>query len=233
MNAAAHALPDGGSLAGALWRFELMPSLLFHPSRIDEWLPQAASGWTVGPRLHRHASAALLRRLGLGRITQPQDPALAVCMAPDPLFDSLVPACGLVLLGPMLRRVIARTDVQRVREQVGTDGLHHARSAAHLWDGEPAITIDPYPGGGLPGEAPAAGLGAEALRLGEALLAAAMEAGTPPVARRGLLRLPADAPLRAAALPMALQAPDRALVLARGVLAELDPTWHSSFPDPR
>jgi len=60
-----------------------------------------------------------------------------------------------------------------------------------------------------------------------------MEAGTLPVARRGLLRLPADAPLRASALPQDLQSPGSALVLARDVMADIDPTWHSSFPDPR
>jgi hypothetical protein len=233
MDHAAPAWPAGDPLAVAFRRFELLPSLLFHPSRVAEWLPPDASALGAGPSLHRHASAGLLRRLGLGRITQPREPALAVCMAPDALFNWLVLAGGLVLLGPMLRRVIARDDVRRVREQVGTDGLRFARAAGPLWDGELAVTSGTFPDAGLPGEVPATGLRAEALRLGEALAAAAMDAGTPPVARRGLLRLPADAPMRASALPPPLQSPDDALALVRAVLHELDPTWLSSFPDPR
>jgi hypothetical protein len=232
MDYAAHPVP-AGDLAGALRRFELLPSLLFHPSRTAEWLPSDASTLEANARLHRHASTGLLRRLGLGRITQPNDPALAVCMAPQALFSSLVLACGLVLLGPMLRRVIAREDVQRVREQVGTEGLCFARASIALWDGAPAITSEAFPDAGLPGEAPATGLRAEALRLGEAMVAAAMDAGTPPVARRGLLRLPADAPMRASALPAALQSPERALAFARATVCELDPAWHSLFPAPR
>mgnify|MGYP001627415569 CR=1 FL=1 len=224
MNTAAAFAAAGEPVASALARFELLPSLLFHPARRAEWLPSQAGALADGTALHRHASAGLLRRLGLARIADRGDPALPVCAAPDPLFGQLTLACGLVLLGPMLRRMITRGDVRQACEQLGTEGLSFARGGATFWDAEPAAAA----------QAPDAdGLRLQALRLGEALVAAATDAATGPVGRRGLLRLPADAPLRVAALPPDLQSPSGALGLVRRILAHMDPTWHSSFPDPR
>lgn len=217
----------GHSLAGTLLRFNLLPTRLYPASRRHEWLPRefdalAARGYDLAP-WHRHASAALLRRGDLGLVRTVDDPALPLCLCEPQLFDRLLLACGLAILAPQIRRVIARAEVACLLEQLGEAGLEFARHHAPVvGDGlEPGPTLEP------------AFAGAQARRVGGALLSEVFGKADPAVGQRGLMRLPPAADFMGVLLPPAVFRNGAALSLARTVLKELDPEWLSSFPDPR
>lgn len=219
--------------AARLLRFNLLPSRLFHASRRDEWLPAKAEplvDTAAEPAnddlLHRHVSAALMRRLDLGLVQGFDDPALPVCLAAQEDFERLALCAGLVVLSPAMRQVIARADVVALEHEVGLFGLQFARRVApRLW--KPAADDGPAP------RLATAQAGEQALRLGRALLACALGGTTPPVAWRGLLRLPAQAGDAIGELPASLAYGPSALALTLNILKELDPAWLSSFPAPR
>ncbi|MES2480736.1 MAG: SctK family type III secretion system sorting platform protein [Pseudomonadota bacterium] len=223
MNATARHAWMAHPLAGMLLRFNLEPAWLFHPSRQAEWQPEGAQALPAAGSLARHVSGALLRRLGLARVERLDDPALPLFMAPAPLFERLTLCCGLVVLGPSLRRVIARAEVLALQAQLGEDGLRFARAAARLWDAAGPVSMEPA----------ANGVYEQALRSGAALLWLAAASAAEPVAQRALLRLPVDAQDAVIDLPHPLERPANALALARSVLDELEPAWLSSFPAPR
>lgn len=210
-------------LAGMLLRFNLEPAWLFHPSRQSEWQDESAQALPAAGTLARHVSGALLRRLGLARVEGLDDSALPLFMAPAPLFERLTLCCGLVVLGPSLRRVIARPEVLALQAQLGQDGLRFARAAVRLWDAAAPAAVVPT----------ANAVRAQALHAGAALLWLAATTAAEPVAQRARLRLPLDAQDAVIDLPHPLERPANALALARSVLEELEPAWLSSFPAPR
>ncbi len=226
------------ALARAMLEANALPSSLAHPARLEAW---GGAGTGLWPRLrevlgrlaadtrvagegilHRHVSAALLRdpALGLGWIDSPEDPALALCAAPAHLFDSLQRHAGLVLLGPAIRQVIARAELAALEMQLGPGSLEFVRrQAPRLWAG----------GGGAPAlRVEAATVSEQTLRWGAEVLARAFEAASPPVTRRGHLRLPPQ--VGREPLPAGLDEPHQALALARALLHELDAPWLSLFP---
>lgn len=192
---------------------------------------QAVSGEAI---LHRHVSAAMLSdaALGLGWIESPDDPALALCTAPPPLFTAVQRAAGLMMLGPGIRQVISRSDLVLMEQQIGPESMDFVRRVApRLWIGGTVARVD------------AAEISAQALAWGGQLLARAWAIASPPVARRGMLRLPPEVgavagtvtgdEFRPGRLSGRLPAPAQALALARAILHELDAVWLSHFPAPR
>jgi hypothetical protein len=210
-------------LAGLLLRFNLEPAWLFHPSRQSEWQTESEQALPRGASLARHMSGALLRQLGLARVDGLDDPALPLFMAQAPLFERLTLCCGLVVLGPSLRRVIARAEVLALQAQLGEAGLHFARTAVRLWDAPVPAAVEPA----------SSAVYEQALGAGAAVLWLAAVSAAEPVRQRAHLRLPLDAQDAVVELPHPLERPANALALARSVLAELDPAWLSSFPAPR
>ena len=209
--------------APALLRFNLHVADLLHPQRHIEWEPlpvQRADPRAVAG-LGRHASAFILRRLGLRPVRSLDDPTLPLCMAGPDLFERLTRCCGLLVLGPAVRRVIVRAEVQALRAQLGEEGLHFCRvQVPSTWAGggdSPALRAESR---------------VQALGLGGALLERAFACASPPVAQRARLRLAPDLDAWRGELPESLGNPAAALAAARGVLQILDPTWLSSFPAP-
>ncbi len=213
-------------LGPALAAFNLLPSRYVHASRQGEWLPPAARPLLEAlagddatlARLHRQASAVLLQSQDLGVVDDLAHPCLPLFLADADLFERLTLCCGLVLLAPAIRHVIAREEVAALREALGERHLAFARLlGTRLWAGEPsAMVLDLEQVRG------------QALALGAALLARACVQVPQPLARRALLRLPLQ---RAdAALPESLAQGDAARRLALKVLEELDPPWLSFFP---
>ncbi len=259
---AADAFPSPGSasaqvLAPVLLQANVLPSRLAHPLWLEAWADLASGLWgrvleallRLGAQgspvngeaiLHRHVSAAMLRdqSLDLGWIDGPTDPALPLCLAPPPLFSSVLRAAGLVLVGPSIRQVIVRSDLARIEQQMGAESMEFVRRAApRLWAGDgqgPRVQAD--------------ALETQVEQWGCALLAHAFSAGEGPVARRGRLRLPPAAvvagekanevplkPLESAgmgihALPGTLSDPLQALALCRALIQERDAQWLSHFP---
>jgi type III secretion protein K len=207
-------------LAEALLRFNLLPSLLLHPTR--EALP-ARGALKALPALHRHRSAALLKDLGLSPVLGLDDPALPLAMLPAAHFERLLCLLGAALNAPHLRRTITRDDLAALKSQLGAEGMAMARSptAAAL--------------AGLP-VAPdwvAAHAAALCLAWGAAVLAQAFDTAAPEVAGRARLRLAPEADALRAPLAAAGLTPERALAAALALLHTLEPAWLSSFPTTR
>lgn len=233
----------------ALLEANALPSRLAHPAWLEAWACAGAGLWqrllqALQPlepgaaTLHRHVSGALLRdpALDLGWIAGLDDPALPLCLAPPPLFEALQRRAGLVLLGPAIRQVIVRSELARIEQRLGAPALDFVRQQApRLWAGLVA-----------PARLAPAEVEAQVMRWGAALLARALDVATPPVARRGRLRLaPAEGSpsgsmlpeielpatvLPATVLPENVLGAPQALSLARALLQELDPPWFSHFP---
>jgi hypothetical protein len=204
-------------LAQALLRFNLLPSHFLHPAR-DDAVPALAL--KALPGLHRHRSAALLKKHGLDPVLSLDDPALPLAMLPEPHFGRLLLLLGAALNAPHVRRTIARHQIALLRQQIGSEGLAIARTptAAAL--------------AGLPVAPDWEGARAAALcgAWGAAVLAHAFDAASPPVAQRALLRLAPEADALRASLVAAGLQPLRALTVARELLQTLEPAWLSSFP---
>lgn len=203
-------------LAGALVRFNVLPSLFIHPLR--------AAGWPVAQELpsavHQHWSAALIKEEALEPVLSLDEPALSLALLPQELFAPLMLLCGIRLNALHVRRAIARTEVELLRAQLGDEGLAAARtrSATSLagmpcapdWDAACARELCEAWGAGL--------------------LARAFDGASPALARRAALRLPETAaPVRARLAGAGLQ-PSDALALAHEHLNLMDPAWLSCFP---
>ncbi len=214
----------------ALLRFNLNPSRLVHPSRVQALLPPGLLAcWPdpgqalEDPRLHRHWSGALVAEHGLLPPESIDEAGLVLGALPQPLFGPLAMYCGLALLAPEIRRVITRTDVAALEAQVGPRGLAFARRGARGFWGAMRSPV-----------ALAAGeVAVPAMHLGAAVLDLAWTGASVSVAGRARLRLPAGAldvhdEARSAVVD-AVEGEDRARALALAVLQELEPTWLSSF----
>lgn len=228
----------GHPLAAQLLRVNALPSRFGHAGRLARWaglpdstwdaltlrLGQLAFGAGAGEGaqaiLHKHLSAALLEDpdLQLGWIDDWSDPALPLCMAPEGLWHDLQRHAGLLVLGPGIRQTIVRSDLSLILDKLGGAALDFVRQhAPRLWMGGPAA---PRP---IPAECDA-----QADRWGVELVRCALGAGSPPVARRGALRLPVDNDQPG--LPAELADPLHALTLCRELLNLLDAPWLSHFP---
>lgn len=213
------------SLDERLLSFNLLPSRWAHRQRLASWaraasrLPRDAAGER---RLHRHLSAAFLRSERPGVVQSLDDPLLAVFLADEATLDPLVLHCGLVILGPAIRRVILRDEVKDLHTSLGEYGLSFARhEAAGLGlPGLERLPVLPL----LPSKSHA-----QAVALGTALLLQASRGATVPVAARAVLRLAPSVMDEALVLPSLLCEPQDAARLALTTLDHLDPAWMSLF----
>ena len=217
-------------LAAAFLGFNLLPAEWRHPSHsvpgdVDRAPREAADALaSANPRaLRRHTSAMLLQAMGPDEAVVPglRDPALPVFMACEGSFERMRVGCGLVLLGPSIRRIITRDDLQALRAELTREELDFARaSARRLVSADVSLDV-------------AVSLGRvreQANGLGYAVLAVAAGCASSPVACRARLRLPAMPQSPDIELPPALRDGASALAFARGVLQEVDPEWLSLFP---
>lgn len=220
-------------LAAAFLGFNLLPADWMHPSHSTPWnvdedlqAKLVACGALASedlPVLRRHASAMLLSSLGSDDAVVPglSDPALPVFMACEESFTRLLVGCGLAMLGPSIRRIITRDDLQALRAELTREELDFARrSASSLLPADAS-------------EGVAVSLGhvqEQARELGYQALAVVAEHASPPVACRARLRLPSTPHPAPLDLPLSLRNGESALALARGVLLEVDPEWMSLFP---
>lgn len=207
-------------MAEALLRFNLVPSLLLHPGRDTDAPPAELKSL---PGLHRHRSAALLKRHGLDPVLDFEDPALPIAMLPQAHFERLLLLTGAALNAPHIRRTIARSEISELKARLGTEGMAAARTST-------AATLSGLPV--APDWEPAR---ADVLCMawGAAIVAQAFDAATPPVGRRGRLRLAPEADVLRTPLAAAGLQPERALRVARELLQSLEPAWLSSFPATR
>ncbi len=220
-------------LAAAFLGFNLLPVDWMHPSRSASWdvdeacrakLAACGALASADPRaLRRHANTSLLNALGPEEavVSGLRDPALPLFMTCEESFERLLVGCGLMLLGPSIRRIITREDLQALRTELTREELDFARESA---------------GRRLPsdtGEGVAVSMGhvrEQARGLGYQVLAIVAEHACLPVACRARLRLPSIPPAPHSELPLPLRDGASALAFARGVLQEVDPEWLSLFP---
>ena len=220
-------------LAAAFLGFNLLPADWTHPSHSTPWnvdedlqakLVACGALASADPRvLRRHASAMRLNSLGPDEAVVPglRDPALPVFMACEESFERLRVGCGLAMLGPSIRRIITRDDLQALRAELTREELDFARGSASSL----------LPADASEGVAVSLGHVREQARgLGYQVLAVVSEHACPPVACRGRLRLPSMTQPSPFELPLPLRDGASALALARGVLLEVDPEWMSLFP---
>lgn len=219
-------------LAEALLRFDRLPSLWLHPSRLGSLFPAAARalldaaapGSAAWRRWHRHGSSALARELALAPVGGFGEAGLPLALLPTVHWDALLPLAGATLAGPQLRRVIAREPVQALRAQLGSAfDFVRTPEAVALYPGRSGAAAPP-----LALERAAA----ECTQGGALLLARAFDAAAPAVAARGRLRLPQGA-VEAAAQALSSLAPAQALQLSYSLVERIDPAWLSSFPAAR
>lgn len=175
-------------------------------------------------RLHRQVSAALLRDRNPGIVSTLDDPLLPLFMSDEKTFERLGRHCGLLVLGPAIRRVILRDEVKALQSELNPAELDFARKVAtRLWAGQPSMGAEPsLPFGRLDDRVEAMGAG---------LLFLASQRATSPVAERALLRLPEDVQDDVLDLPESLADRRVAAELALSVLEYLDAAWLSEFPN--
>lgn len=212
--------------AAALLRFDQLPSVFLHPSRIDEHMPPAAhallrataEGTPAWFRLHRYWSQSLALSLDLAQIKDAEDPALCIAALPPSLWERLLRLAGATLAAPQLRRVIAGEHVRAIEKTLGGEALDYiCRSANPAHPGLPqSLALAP------------ATLAASCLQWGAALAARTLDACAPATAQRARLRLPQQA---IDAIPEALSpiSAAAALGLLLGLVERMDASWHSSF----
>lgn len=226
---AALAQPAWSSALGQrLLAFNLLPSRCLHPTHWawDEWtqgLDRSALDPAGLRRLHRQVSAALLRSREFGTVSALDDPMLPVFMLDTEVFHRLGRYCGLLVLGPAIRRVILRDEVRALQAELDSAEVDFARKVApRLWACRPSSgTEASLAFGALDGQVQAMGAG---------LLFLAAQSATPPVAQRALLRLPRSAQDDVLGLPVSIGDRLVAAQLVLSVLDHLDPVWLSEFP---
>jgi type III secretion protein K len=204
-------------LAEALFRFALLPSMFMHPRRDPTGM---APELKALPALHRHRSAALMKKYGLDPELDVNDPALPLAMLPQLHLDRMLLLLGAALNAPHIRRTIAREELNVLKKQLGTEGIAVARTpAAHALAGLPVAP-----------DWNVAEARAICTAWGSAVAVHAFDAAAPQVGIRGRLRLAPEADMLRAPLSAAGLQPQMALVVARELLHTLEPAWLSSFP---
>jgi hypothetical protein len=211
--------------AEALLRFNFLPSMLVHPSRLAQRLPAAFASMSgpgaaaIGqPILHRHWSATLRREMSLGTVDSLEDAVLPLAMLDRAAFELLTLWCGIAVLAPAIRRVIMKDEVAALASEFGEAGLSFARHQA------PAQPL------GAQVQLTAGAAGNQARRLGESLMSVAFEAASAEVGSRARLRLSPEAGQARGELPPAWGQAPVALTVCRRALEILDNPWLSSFP---
>lgn len=213
----------------------LAPGPWVHASHWPQLLPpelQAMLGEGMPAPVQRaawcEANACAIRHFGLSPVEDLSDPCLAAALLPQPGWSRWLLHCGLRVLGPQVRRVIAGHEVQALLAQWGDEGLAFARrhgggssASSPQQEGRPSQEAALL----MPEEAEG-----QALQLGQAMAAVASGQASEPVAQRLRLRLPPDAGVGAVYLPAPWTETEGAWQAAFEVLQEIDPSWCSSFP---
>ncbi len=205
----------------------LAPGPWVHPSHWAGVLEPALEGLLrpeVPPALRRaawrQANRRVLDHFALAPIETPADPWLAPALLAPTAWDRWIFHCGLAVMAPQIRRVIAGAEVQLLQASLGEAGLRFARrGAACQWEGAAGDLVLVSDQAAL-----------QARQMGAALVSVAAAAGQGPVHQRLRLRLPGDAAVACAHLSEPLSHPARASELALSVLQEIDPSWCSWFP---
>lgn len=226
MTAYGQDLASASPLAHSLLSFNLLPTRWCHPSNLAPWADAAAAlqaGQEAIRRFHRQASADFLRVRQPGVVLSLDDPVLPVFLADDTTFQRLLRLCGLVVLGPAIRRVIVRDEVRALQDALDPEELAFTRRVAPgLWPRDPAAACEVLL---TPDE-----VVDQVAALGCGLLFLAAQLATPPVGARALLRLPASAEDDVLQLPDSLGDRQVAAQVVLGVLGHLDASWLSVFP---
>lgn len=136
MNSAA--LDISSPLSAALHVFNLLPSHTLHPERaIVLWPEDAAHADVVAHTdvqraLHRQRSTQLLHTLGedAQTVNDVTSDALPLALAEPALLQSLTQMSGVLLLGGMLRRTIARGHLAEAKKALGETAFQWARNDA-------------------------------------------------------------------------------------------------------
>ena len=211
-------------MAQNLIRFNALPSLNLHASRLAKLMPLGVLS-EISPALwNRHCSAILLQSLDSQPVLTLEDPALPLAMLPAPMFERLTLWSGVLLVAPWIQRTIARADVLELNSQLGAEAVNFALNTA---PGLLKLSSPPQADFLFAADQSRA----QALQLGSALLSAAFATAPPGIAQRGLLRLPADVvDIRAKIATTVLKNDAQALLLARSMTHLLEPAWLSSFP---
>lgn len=170
------------------------------------------------PTLERHRADRQLQDADLAALVPWQEPALPLLLLPAARLQALVLQCGVLLTASEIRRCIRRHDREQLQDQLGAAACRFAcLRAPTLHAGLKVV-----PGWELPSARECArGAGA-------ALLCRALDGAPSGVRQRGRWQLPTPAPTLQQAVDEHLE-PAAALGLARALLAELEPTWLSSF----
>ena len=132
------ALDFSSPLLVPLQVFNLLPSRTLHAERARAFWPEDAEHApllqheSVERALHRQRSAELLQ--SLGEHAQPVDDLahaeLPLALAAPPLLAQLARLSGVMLMGSMLRRTIARDHVAHAKQVLGAEVFHWAQGDA-------------------------------------------------------------------------------------------------------
>ena len=219
-------------LLAPLQVFNLLPSRTLHAERARAFWPEDAEHApllqheSVERALHRQRSAELLQ--SLGEHAQPVDDLahaeLPLALAAPPLLAQLARLSGVMLMGGMLRRTIARDHVAHAKQVLGAEIFHWAQGDAEaLHPGLDDAQLRPWLGDDLH---------ASAVALGSGLVANAWHEAPAPIRLRANWKLPAQAETQELRAASGL-APHAARDVCLALMQQLDSTWLSSFPATR
>ncbi len=198
------------------WLFNLLAAFNFRPAdyvhptrRLRAAGPQSEALWCQ-PRARSALSALLLRALSLQDrpCADASRGELPQALLEPARLNHLALAVGAVVLGPRIRRSIARADVLRWKEQLTPALYAFATHSAPLLPLQSLLPSEPQD------EAP--------LDLGCAWITASLEDAPEELRERALLKLPAD--VQRGAIE-----PARARQVVQCVHSMLEPRWCSSF----
>lgn len=215
-----------GPLVVPLLEFNLLPSRTLHADHAQRLLGAVPEGLRRDARmqrvLHRHWSKQLLKRLGAAAapVLDWSEPALPLALASPALLSRLARDVGIALIGPAVRRVVRREDVQAARRALGDAGMAWALGDARLLH-EGMAHLDQWRTLGFAKAADALGAG---------LLCQAWQDAPPPLRLRADWKLPAQASSPDAREASGLE-PEAARALCLQCLIRTDAEWHSCFPE--
>lgn len=198
-------------LFSRLYQFNYSPADYLHPSQRERFLPlpQWEELWR-SPRARPGLSLYILEKLSLSQRASFDDrlPWWPLFLLDHERLQRLARHVAASVLGPQVRRAMARTEVLRWKEQLGAE-LHSfaMNGAAFLPE---------------PGLEPAWKSGHSLDSLGYSWIDSALASSSEALLERFRLKYPARCEL-------APVAQDKAMSMTRAVLKILEKRWHSSF----